>query len=71
MPMMVVIVAGWINVKSYCAIVPLPMAMASGLAMMPNEVFVEADGVSCGKMTQNKKAKFIKQWLFLIANGTQ
>lgn len=31
------------------------MAMASGLAMMPNEVFVEADGVSCGTMAKTSK----------------
>lgn len=31
----------------YCdAMVPLPMEMASGFAIIPNEVLVEPDGVS-------------------------
>lgn len=40
----------------YCdAIVPLPIDMANGFAIIPNDVLVEPDGASCDKTVEEKR----------------
>lgn len=40
----------------YCdAIVPLPIDMANGFAIIPNDVLVEPDGASCDKTAKRKR----------------
>lgn len=52
------------------AIVPLPIDIANGFAIIPNDVFAEPDGVSCDNRRKIKHRKrmhgFSKNWSLFI-----